>query len=72
MKSYYENSDGVKNQSAMRQMDLEVGHAAILDLGHAKSKDAHCTQCGFKLVGGANVGLCPRCGSQRWYKTSLI
>ena len=45
--------------------------AATLELGHAKRNDAHCLACGFKMVGGANVGLCPKCGSNRWYKTTL-
>ena len=37
----------------------------------AKETDAHCLACGFKMNGGANVGLCPKCGSDRWYKTRL-
>ena len=48
-----------------------AGSASILELGHAKSNDAHCLTCGFKMLGGANVGLCPKCGSDRWYKTRL-
>jgi hypothetical protein len=24
------------------------------------------------MVGGADVGLCPKCGSERWYKTRLL
>ena len=45
--------------------------AATLNLGYAKSNDAHCLACGFDLKGGANVGRCPKCGSDRWYKTRL-
>lgn len=48
-----------------------VSGASVLNLEHAKSNDAHCIACGFKLAGGANVGLCPKCGSDRWYKTRL-
>ena len=45
--------------------------AAVLELGHAKSEDAHCLACGFEMVGGRHVGLCPKCGSDRWYRTRL-
>ena len=45
--------------------------ATVLELGHAKSNDAHCLACGFQLIGGADVGLCPKCGSDRWYRTRL-
>ena len=38
---------------------------------NAKSKDAHCLACGFQMVGGRYVGLCPKCGSDRWYRTTL-
>ena len=47
------------------------GSASVVNLGHAKSNDAHCLACGFQMLGGANVGLCPKCGSDRWYKTRL-
>src|ERR1039458_10190203 len=43
----------------------------MLELGHAKSNDAHCLACGFQMVGGRHVGLCPKCGSDRWYRTTL-
>jgi len=33
--------------------------------------DANCQDCGFRMTGGANVGLCPKCGSSRWFKTCL-
>lgn len=45
--------------------------AAVLELGYAKSKDAHCLSCGFQMAGGRYVGLCPKCGSDRWYRTRL-
>jgi predicted RNA-binding Zn-ribbon protein involved in translation (DUF1610 family) len=45
--------------------------ASVLELGHAKSDDAHCLACGFEMVGGRYVGLCPKCGSDRWYRTRL-
>ena len=45
--------------------------AAVLELGFRKSNDAHCLACGFQMLGGAYVGLCPKCGSDRWYKTRL-
>jgi hypothetical protein len=45
--------------------------ASVLELGHAKSEDAHCLACGFEMVGGRHVGLCPKCGSDRWYRTRL-
>jgi predicted RNA-binding Zn-ribbon protein involved in translation (DUF1610 family) len=35
------------------------------------SNDAHCLACGFEMVGGRYVGLCPKCGSDRWYRTRL-
>ena len=47
------------------------GSASVLELGHAKSNDAHCLACGFEMVGGRYVGLCPKCGSDRWYRTRL-
>jgi hypothetical protein len=31
---------------------------------------AHCLDCGFRMVDGANVGLCPKCGSDRWHRTN--
>jgi Zn finger protein HypA/HybF involved in hydrogenase expression len=45
--------------------------ALTLEIGFAKSRDAHCMACGFQMIGGAEVGLCPRCGSERWYKINL-
>ena len=45
--------------------------AATLELVQAQSKDAHCLECRFKMKGGADIGLCPNCGSFRWYKTTL-
>lgn len=45
--------------------------ASVLELEHAKSNDAHCLACGFQMVGGRHVGLCPKCGSDRWYRTTL-
>ena len=74
MKSYRENPDGEENQRATRQIEREIGGlklAATLELGHAKANDAHCLACGFKMLDGADVGLCPKCGSDRWYKTRL-
>lgn len=35
------------------------------------SPDAYCASCTFTLQGGSNVGLCPRCGSSKWYRTDL-
>lgn len=43
----------------------------LLEPGHAKSKDARCLSCGFEMVGGRYVGLCPKCGSDRWYRARL-
>ena len=37
----------------------------------APENDAHCLACGFKMLGGRNVGLCPKCGSDRWFRTRL-
>ena len=34
----------------------------------ARAADAYCRNCGFKMVGGADVGLCPKCGGPRWFK----
>lgn len=48
-----------------------LGSASVLELGHAKSNDAHCLACGFQMVGGRHVGLCPKCGNGRWYRTRL-
>lgn len=45
--------------------------ATVLELGNAKAQDAHCLACGFQMLGGADVGLCPKCGSDRWYRTRL-
>ena len=50
---------------------IKTGLASVLELSHAKSSDAHCLACGFHLVGGRYVGLCPKCGSERWYRTTL-
>ena len=53
MKSYRENPDGEENQRATRQTEREVGGlklAATLELGHARSEDAHCLACGFKIT----------------------
>lgn len=33
--------------------------------------DAHCLACEFRMVGGADVGLCPKCGSDQWFRTNL-
>jgi anaerobic ribonucleoside-triphosphate reductase len=38
-------------------------------LDHLRAHDAHCQTCGFEMVGGRYVGLCPKCGSHRWYRT---
>lgn len=54
-----------------RQATTRKKKAADLDLGQARSKDAYCLACGFKMMGGASVGLCPKCGSDRWYRTKL-
>lgn len=35
------------------------------------STDAHCIACGFEMRGGSDVGRCPKCGSERWYKTRI-
>lgn len=43
----------------------------FLELGHDKRNDAHCLACGFEMVGGRYVGLCPKCGSDRWHRTRL-
>lgn len=48
-----------------------TGSALTLELGFAKCHDAHCLACYFKMKDGAYVGLCPKCGSDRWYKTRL-
>lgn len=48
-----------------------AGGASVLELHHRKAKDAHCLACGFKMLGGADVGFCPKCGSYRWYRTRL-
>jgi len=45
--------------------------APCLDPRFRKSRDAECLKCGFEMVGGAVVGLCPRCGSSQWYRTRL-
>ena len=52
-------------------LESSNGSASVVEIGHAKSNDAHCLACGFRMLGGANVGLCPKCGSGRWYKTRL-
>jgi rubrerythrin len=36
-----------------------------------KRPDACCLACGFRLKGGANVELCPECGSKNWHKMQL-
>ena len=54
-----------------RQLQSACREASTLELGHSKANDAHCLACGFKMQGGANVGLCPKCGSNRWYKTRI-
>ena len=35
------------------------------------SEDAECRACGFELKGGADVGSCPRCGSDHWYRSNV-
>lgn len=65
---------GLQMQSELnRPAMLEAAHgsASVLELGHSNSKDAHCLSCGFEMVGGRYVGLCPKCGSDRWYRTRL-
>jgi hypothetical protein len=64
-------SDAPVIREDLRQLAPAHGSASVLVIGHAKSKDAHCVACGLKMRGGANVGLCPKCGSDRWYKTRL-
>ena len=51
--------------------NFQKAGATTLNLAHAKSKDAHCHTCDFKMAGGAKLRLCPICGSDRWYKTKL-
>lgn len=62
---------GGRRRKEQGSLAAPAGSASILELGHAKSNDAHCLACGFRMIGGANVGLCPKCGSDRWYKTRL-
>jgi rubrerythrin len=47
------------------------GEATILNLGDSRSKDAHCYACGFTMLRGATIPECPKCGSDRWYKTHI-
>ena len=35
------------------------------------ANDAHCLACGFEMLGGQYVGLCPKCGSHRWYRCGV-
>src|SRR5215510_6311853 len=58
----------VDKPEAQGSLAAPSGSASVLELGHAKSNDAHCLHCGFQLRGGANVGLCPKGGSGRWYR----
>lgn len=62
---------GHSNCPRCHSLAAPAGSASVLELGHAKSNDAHCLTCGFRMVGGANVGVCPKCGSDRWYRTLL-
>jgi len=59
------------NQLKQFQFEFMQAPAAVLELGHAKANDAHCLACDFKMLGGADLGLCPKCGSDRWYRTRL-
>lgn len=61
----------VAKPEAQGSLAAPSGSASVLELGHAKSNDAHCLACGFEMVGGRYVGLCPKCGSDRWYLTRL-
>ena len=55
----------------MTTINPKPGLASVLELEYRGSPDAHCLACGFEMLGGASVGLCAKCGSNRWYKTRL-
>lgn len=64
-------NDKTSNGETGRLLPAAPRSASVLELDHAKSKDAHCLACGFRMLGGRDVGLCPKCGSNRWYRTRL-
>jgi len=37
----------------------------------SKHSDAQCKACDFQMAGGRYVGLCPKCGSDQWFQTTL-
>lgn len=53
--------------AAVAKTNAEGGRRKAED-NPARAADAYCRACGFKMVGGADVGLCPKCGSPRWFK----
>ena len=53
--------------SAVAKTNAEGGMRNAED-NPARGADAYCGACGFKMVGGADVGLCPKCGGPRWFK----
>jgi rubrerythrin len=54
-----------------RKIEQNRKSADVLELSLAHCKNGRCWSCGFGMIGGADVGLCPKCGSNRWYKTQL-
>ena len=70
-RAYLESEKRHEPESDSADSRAAACSASILEIGHAKNNDAHCLACGFRMIGGANVGLCPKCGSDRWYKTRL-
>jgi rubrerythrin len=70
-RAYLESEKRREPESDSADSRAAACSASVVNLGYAKSNDAHCLACGFQMLGGANVGLCPKCGSNRWYKTRL-
>jgi len=38
---------------------------------YADGPDGRCADCEFLMLGGASIGLCPKCGGKNWFKTKI-
>lgn len=67
---FYPHSPAM-NSPAVNNLSGRLFTIQDIDATVQPYKDAHCLACGFEMSDGRYVGLCPQCGSDRWYRTRL-